>query len=375
MLRDPLNPMTSKDRLLAVLHRQPTDRLCWTALVDDTTRSRMPAHVRDLPMIEFYRHLGCDILCFGNFGLPPETRFVPPCRRVTPDVEVEWRTDSDGLQHQLTKTPWGTLTATFRFGHPVKHPAGTLDELRILRNVWHSTRHEQVEGSRESYDRLLGVLGEDGLFVQTLSPSPVQQLLEYDMGLQGFYYLLQDHPGAMQELLDVMHRRRCEEYALTAERSPVEVVIPVENTSSNLISPAGYRQYSLPQLRDFVDLMHSGGKVAILHMCGLLKALLPEIKQTGLDGVHALTPPPLGDTPWGDALDILGEDCVLIGGFAPTVFRDSASSPGDIRAALGRWATPRVRAGHTLLNAGADGTPLPIEHFYAVRDWVDATAN
>jgi len=142
--------MTSKERLLAVFHRQPTDRLCWTALVDDATRSAMPAAIRELPMIEFYRHLGCDILCFGNFGLPPETCFVAPCRRVTPDVEVEWQADSDGLQHQRTKTPWGTLTATFRFGHPVKHPVGTLDELRILRNLWRSTRHEPVGDRRRA---------------------------------------------------------------------------------------------------------------------------------------------------------------------------------------------------------------------------------
>ena len=366
--------MTGRERLLAVLHRQPTNRLCWTALVDDTTRSAMPEPVRELPMIEFYRHLGCDIFCFGNFGLPPETRFVPPCQRVTPHVEVEARTDGDGLRHQITKTPWGTLTATFRHGHPAKHPVETLDELRILRNIWEHTRHVEVEGTQESYARLLNVLGDDGIFAQTLPPSPVQQLIEYDMGLQGFYYLLQDDQAAVEELLDLMHRRRSEEYELIAAQSPVEVVIQFENTSTNLTSPAIYRQYSLPQLRDFVDTMHSGGKLVILHMCGLLKDLLPDIKDTGADGAHAVTPAPVGDTPWEHAWDVLGDDSVVMGTIGANVLRQRDLSPSRIHETLDELVTPRVRSSPFVMVAGADGMPVPVEAFYAVRDWVERTA-
>ena len=55
-------------------------------------------------------------------------------------------------------------------------------------------------------------------------------------------------------------------------------------------------------------------------MCGHVKNLLDQIKDTGLDGVHALTPPPTGDTPWELAMDVIGEDLIIIGVFDPTIF-------------------------------------------------------
>lgn len=92
-----------------------------------------------------------------------------------------------------------------------------------------------------------------------------------------------------------------QEYEIVARRTPAEAVILVENTSSNLTSPAVYRKYSLPQVRDFVAATQRHGKKAILHMCGRLKDLLPEIRETGLDGIHGLTPPPFGDTTFQEA--------------------------------------------------------------------------
>ena len=53
-----------------------------------------------------------------------------------------------------------------------------------------------------------------------------------------------------------MHSKRLREYEILARRTPAEVVIPVENTSSTAISPTLYRTYSLPQIRDYVDALH-----------------------------------------------------------------------------------------------------------------------
>jgi len=363
--------MTRRERILAVLSRRPADRLCWTALCDETTRNGMPRELRELPMLDFYRHLGCDILPFGNFGLPKETRFVPPARRLAPDLKITAQASQDGVRTERQQTPWGTLTATFRKGHPVKHPVETKDDLRVLRNVWESTRYEIADGVGESHKRIEDVLGDDGVFTQTLSPSPVQQLIEYDMGLLNFYALLSDHRREVEELLGLMHARRCQEYRLTAERSPARVIISVENTSSHLTSPDYYRRYSLPQLRDFVDIMRERGKVAILHMCGHLRALLPAIKETGLDGIHAMTPPPIGDTPWETGLDVLGEGAIIMGSLSMCLTNPVLPNPVDIQERLDSLMTDRLRRANLILCAGADGTPLPIAPFHAVRDWIE----
>lgn len=362
--------MTGRDRILAVLNRQPADRLCWTMLCDETTRSGMTAELRAMPMLDFYRHFGCDILPFGNFAMPRDCCFVPPARRVTPDLKTAAEVSPDGVRTETQQTPWGTLTATFRGGHPVKHPVETKEDLRVLRNIWESTRYEAAEGALESYKRVEAALGDDGVFTQTLSPSPVQQVIEFDMGLVNFYSLLTDHRHEVEDLLAAMHRRRCEEYRLTAQRSPARVVISVENTSSQLTSPEYYRRYSLPHLRDFVDIMHGAGKVAILHMCGHLKALLPVIRETGLDGVHAMTPPPIGDTPWEMGLDVLGNDTIIMGLLSMCLTNPVLPNPEDIRERLDALVTDRLRRANLILVAGADGTPLPAEPFCRVRDWI-----
>ncbi|MBM4038475.1 MAG: hypothetical protein FJ290_08170, partial [Planctomycetes bacterium] len=344
--------MTGRQRLLAILSHRPPDRVAWTTLVDDRTRSAMPRRIREMPVLDFYRHIGCDILQFGNYGLPRDLCVPSPARLITPPIETQWRTEGDGLAIRTQKTPWGTLVATFRNGHPIKHPVETLADLRVLKNLWDGSHYEEArpppasssplphsssplplgegawpssplpraEGAWPSSPlpvgegRVRAAIGDDGLYIPTLDPSPVQQLIEMDMGMASFYYMLQDHRDELEGLLDAMHACRMQEYEIVARRSPAPALMPVENTSTTLISPALYRRYSLPQLRDFCCACHRHGKKAILHMCGHLKALLPELAETGLDGMNALTPPPVGDLPFEQALDALGDRLIILGG-------------------------------------------------------------
>lgn len=113
------------------------------------------------------------------------------------------------------------------------------------------------------------------------------------------------------------------------------------------------------------------GKVAILHMCGHVYNILDLIKETRCDGIHTLTPPPTGDTPWEDALDVLGEDLIIFGCLDPTIF---ASGPVDqIPRALDKLLTPRLREANFVLNPMADGIPIEPARFNAVADWVRMT--
>ena len=46
-------------------------------------------------------------------------------------------------------------------------------------------------------------------------------------------------------------------------------------------------------------------------MCGPVKNLLHQLKDTGLDGIRALTASPIGDTPAELALDVISEDLII----------------------------------------------------------------
>ncbi|MBI3920202.1 MAG: hypothetical protein HY318_02195 [Armatimonadetes bacterium] len=362
--------MTGRERLTNLINRKPVDRLAWTTLIDDQSRALMPETIRALSPLDFYRFVGCDVLQFGNYGLPAEDQVAGACRLVRPDCETTTSLSSDGLTIVELRTSWGTLTSSFKDGHPLKHPVESVDEVRVLRNLWLNSFYEEVAGSEGTSLRAAAAIGDSGLFCQTFSPSPVQQLLEYDMGVKNFYYLLQDHPGEVQDLLDTMHHCRLQEYEMFASRMQAEVAIPVENTSSLMISPSVYEKHSLPQIHDFVDIMHRHGKKAILHICGHLRNLLPVLKDTELDGINGLTPPPVGDTSFGEALEVLGDELIILGGvFNPTVLHKPSVTAEEIRAELERTYTRRVRDARFLLWIAVDGLPTPLERFLTVRDW------
>jgi uroporphyrinogen-III decarboxylase len=171
----------------------------------------------------------------------------------------------------------------------------------------------------------------------------------------------------MTALISLIHEREVSAFEMLA-RGPCEVVILVENTSTHYISRDLYRMHNGPHVREFVDVVHAQGKLALVHMCGHMLDILEDIRRTGLDGVHALTPPPTGNTPWETALDILGDDTVLIGALDPSIF---ITGPVEgIPAALDALYTPRLRRSHFVLCPFADGIPVPLERFEAVSRWM-----
>lgn len=362
--------MTGRQCLQAILNHETPPRLAWTTLVDDLTRSVMPEDVRALPVLDFYRHLGCDVLQFGNYGLPAELQVQSPARRVESETQVTRAVAPDGTLNVTIESEWGTLQPSFRNGHPTKHPLTTLQDVQLALKLWGATSYVEAEGTEESFHRADLAIGDRGMYIPTLDPSPVQQLIELDMGPLAFYSLLQDYPHEVRDLLDVMHQVRLQEWEIVARRSPARALIPVENTSTTLISPRLYRELSLPQLRDYADLCHAHGKLIIFHMCGLLKDLLPDICETGLDGINAATPPPHGDTPLEHVLDVCGEDFIILGGILNgSVFQAPDVTAAQMRAALEVLYTPRLRRAPLLLWLGADGLPTPLERFLWVRDW------
>ena len=108
-------------------------------------------------------------------------------------------------------------------------------------------------------------------------------------------------------------------------------------------------------------------------MCGHIKNILPDIKKTGLQGVNGLTPPPTGDTPWELALDVLGEDQIIIGVLDPSVFINGPIE--NIAEELDALYTPRIRNSHFILWAAADGIYVPLKRFEAVAGWMKQNGN
>ena len=356
--------MTGRERLNAVLRKQSTDRLPWMTLVDNASLGGFPEELRGDGGIDFYRHLGCDILLLNGWNTAHHLR--SPQLRWGEQVTTEHR--EEGTQHTTTWwTPQGCLTSVRERGHPRRYPVDSIEAVRVYREMWEGARFEPYDDSEE-FAALNRLIGEDGVITRFWGPSTIPRLLEQDMGVQHFYYLMADHPDEMDALIRTMHTRECEAFEHLAD-GPWNSVTLVENTSTFYISPAIYEKYNMPHQRDFVETMKRNGKTALLHMCGHVRAILDLIRETDCDGIHFLTPPPTGDTPWEDALDVIGDDLIIIGCLDPTVF--VAGPVENIGPTLDRLITPRLREAHFVLSPTADGIPVDLERFYTVKRWMD----
>ncbi len=358
--------MTGRERLEAILKKKPADRIAWTALIDNTSLDHFPVELRGNNGLDFYRHIGCDIFLLNGWGTP--FQFSSPEFRWGPEVTDETR--NDGEQVVTTwATPRGKLTYVTERGHPRKYPVDSIEAVRVFRAMWENAKFKKHDDAA-ALASINKIIGDDGVVTRFWGPSTIPRLLENDMGLENFYYLMADYPDEMEGLIDTMHGRELEAFRYLAD-GPWDSVTLVENTSTRYISPLIYEKYNMPHQRDFVEIVKQRGKTALLHMCGHVFDLLELIRETGCDGIHALTPPPTGDTPWEKALDVIGEDLIIIAAL-PVFF---AAGPIDaIGPELDRLITPRLRRSNFILCAFADGIRVDLERFNAVRQWMERNA-
>jgi len=356
--------MNGRERLTAILHKQPADGLAWTTLVDDATLGALPGALRGMSGIDFYRHLGCDIFLLNGWGIGHD--FRSPTLQWPAGVS-EVITVTDGRERRELRTPDGTLTSARQGLMPIEYYVKTVCDVGLYRELWQNARFVEQDDT-VAFREINTLIGDDGVVTRFCPESAIPRLLEFDMGTEGFYYLLHDHPAEMELLIATIHARELEAFEILA-RGPCDTLILCENTSTFYISPEIYRRYNGPHVRDFVDAVHRAGKTALIHMCGHVHDILHLIRQTGLDGVHALTPPPTGDTPWELALDVLGEDLVILGVLDPTIW--ITGSIKDIPTALDALYTPRLRRAHFCLWPAADGIAVPLGRFEAVAAWME----
>lgn len=364
--------MTGRERILARLQGKPVDCIPFQTLVDDITRSVMSPAYRELPVLDFYRAMDIDLVSFGGYGFPPELREIRP---YTIDCGYETETSRDNdVTLSIRKIGRKQLTMRMQNAHPIQYPVETAEDLDILIELWESTAvrppdEARLRESLNQYETIDAAIGDLGIYVPIVDQSAVQHLIEYECGLENFYYLLADDPEKMERAIAAIQAVRRAEYEYLAQYAPYDVIIPVENTSSLLTSPAIYRQYSLEHIREFSDIMHARGKQSVIHMCGSLLALLPELKETKLDGIHALTPPPIGTCPYDAAFDVLGDDLIVITGIGGAVHGMSIT-PEDIRALVQKHLTPRVLNARFITGIGCDGLATPE---WKIRAAVEAT--
>lgn len=358
--------MTPRERLLASFRGDPVDRIPWSPCVDNYFLSSLPEDDK-LSEQEFHKEIGADAM-LRHVMLYSAS--APVTFATNPNPRVETRTErlDDGTFHVTHETKVGSLVEEFKWNPAspnvpwfTKRKLQTLDDIKVY---MYALETSNVTPNPEYFRKTVQRLGDDGLATTSGPASPMEHLINIDMGLEKLTYALADDPDTMGQCFELMHELNLQTYAILAE-SEAEVVISYENLSTTLTSPTNYERFDQIHCNDYATVCREAGKTYLTHMCGRLSGFAEQLCHAHQDGFIDIAPAPTGDVAFGEAKAGWARDKVLVGGIDATAF--TGLSPEEMRVYVRNLLTEiDERAGgfHKFVLGSGDalpsGTPMPV---------------
>ena len=300
--------MTPKERWLAALHMRAVDRLPFWPKLDGAYPQAQEAPFRDMDLDSIHHWIGSD-----------RFNWIASCAedmRQTTTVETS---QSRSTRRTVYQTRCGKTELECRFDapshswHPVKFPVQTVEDIKLMTGVFEdvtvSLNSEQLRTAKGQSEQM----GQSALTRDAIGESPLMYWLEWLAGIENGHFLLMDYQEEVEALFDAMHRVLVHKTELLCEHSPADVFYLTENTSTTLISPKQYRRYCARHIGEYARITEAADRDLVLHMCGHLKALLPDLAQIPAQALEAFTSPTLGNTTLLDGRSACANKC-LIGG-------------------------------------------------------------
>ncbi len=275
----------------------------------------LPAEYERLSKPELYRRLGVSnrIYEFNRCFVSHEDQRV---RTVTEDL-------GNGLFEVRVETPAGVQKAVYQtsrnssYKKHIKWPIADQNDMKVA--AWRE-RHRRWTFDRDAYDRLCAEWAGLGAPTMFMPRTTVQKLYIDEMGVENAIFALMDHPDACGEYFDALQVNQ-ERLIEVINASPVEIINFGDNVHGGTLPPEYFARYVLPVYQRRCELLHSAGKFVHAHFDGNTRPLLPMVRDTGLDGLEAVTPRPQGDVTLEEAKQALGDEMFLIDGI-PAVYFD-----------------------------------------------------
>ncbi len=271
------------------------------------------------------------------------------------------------------ETPHGTLTSKRVFDpgshawHPIEFPVRARADIGVM--TW-AVEHMRISLDERKLERSRHIhrkTGQSGATLESVETSALMRFVEHIAGVEQAHYFLADFEDDVLSLFEAVHHTNIRRIELLVEHSPADLLMMSENTSTTLVSPDQYRRYCARHIGEYASLIRDAGRVLVLHMCGHLRALLPQLQTVGAHAFEAFTTPPVGNTPLSVGREACPNTC-LIGGTNAALWLQPVDS---IIAQLERdlEALPHLR-GIIPSSAGVMPPAARPETIRAVCDWI-----
>lgn len=355
--------MTAKERWRAAVRLEPVDRLPFWPKILDTYADDQPAPFNSMTLTQIHDWIGSD-----RFeGMPSCVKTVRTSSshetvRVSPtERRVIYRV---GKKELVLVNKFDGFSKTW---HPVEFPIRRLEDFDTMIAFY---RDWKVELDRDALARNVETMarhGQNAMVGSCIGVTPLMHFVQWLVTVEDCHYFLADNAARVEELFDAMQAVELRSTEIMAEHSPADILFFNENTSTTLISPAQYRMYCLPHIMQYADVLTRAGRLWYLHMCGTLKALLPDLARIPVHAFEAFTSPPIGNTTLAHGRSGCPDTC-LIGGTNATLWTQPAS---DVIAKLedDLAALPHHR-GLVVTSAGRMPDHIRPDKIKRVCDWV-----
>jgi len=374
--------MNSKERLLAVLKGKKPDRIPWAPLIDGYFLSFLKEKNIEMNAVEALRYIGADILerhvtTYTDIMMMGSSDMIyvnPKDAIVQKNIKITLHFDKkNGEIFNTYETPIGIIKEKYVFTKaspwlpfPVEHKIKRKEDLKIYKYILENITPKP---NFENFQKEVDYIGNDGLASASGPSTPIMRLLQREMGIETFYYYLNDYPKEIEEILDIMHERNKKIYHIII-KSPAEVIIDYENSSTTLFSPQIFDRYCLNQINEYANIVKQAGKIYLTHMCGKLDKIMNLLSQGKQDGIIDVSPAPTGDFNIAEALKSWGKTKVVMGGIDATAF--TQLSIDGIKKYVRDLLRQIGPANNFILGSG-DATPYgtPLENLKAVTEVVE----
>lgn len=309
--------LTPKQRLLAAITGKEIDYVPWSPFLAYYW-DFLDENIQNAGMVKYCEDMGATPLMRGTSVL--HTLHWKNC-----EIRQEMR---NGKQLTVYETPVGNLTEVRTYSESANswfltgHPIHEEEDFKTLMYLY---EHLEFSDNLKEFEKEYTELGDRGLILPVIGTdlkTSFQSLVEHWCGTESLAYAICDYPELVEECLHTMWEKDKKTLEI-ALKSPAEGFIFWEDSSTTNISPDYFRNYTMPEICEWGNLLHKNNRLLVHHACGHLKDLLPLISETPIDALESISPPPTGNITAEEIRDILPERIALIGGIEPTFFLNS----------------------------------------------------
>lgn len=343
------------------MRKETVDRVpFWAKIFGDSYLKLQPEPYCNMKEMELVDYLSLDHLA----GMPP------PCTKENKSFTREEFAEND-FHKTVYHTPDGILQIVRKFNsgsysfHPVEFLIKDREDLKKARHLFAGSKVTVSDEKKLSAVDRKREIGEKGILVTGMGTSPLMVLLQNYIGVENTYFFLSDYREEMEELMDLMHEENRRYVEILAKESECDVIVAVENTSTSLLSPSVFKKYCYGCLKEYGEIVRANGKFFEMHMCGLLKDLLPVIDTLPADSIEAFSAPPVGNTTVTDGFTLCPSKTIIGGTCANVWLKDVNGIIEWIEAELCRAG--RIE-GLVLTCAGVMPPAASIEKIKKVRE-------